>query len=144
VNPEIVKDTNKIAASSKYETVGGINKTIRGNSDIANALAGLRDNVFKFPDNLTSLSQGTTDDYFRAMTGDLGIRASNTERNFNNQQNMTDSLQFSRQSVSGVSMDEEMSDMIRFQQAYNAAARAMTTVDEMLDRIINNMGVVGR
>ncbi|MED5018448.1 flagellar hook-associated protein FlgK [Paenibacillus chibensis] len=144
VNPEIVKDTNKIAASSKYETVGGVNKTIRGNSDIANALAGLRDNVFKFPDSLTSLSQGTTDDYFRAMTGDLGIRASNTERNFNNQQNMTDSLQISRQEVSGVSMDEEMSDMIRFQQAYNAAARAMTTVDEMLDRIINNMGVVGR
>lgn len=144
VNPEIVKDTNKIAASSKYETVGGVNKTIRGNSDIANALAGLRDNVFKFPDSLTSLSQGTTDDYFRAMTGDLGIRASNTERNFNNQQNMTDSLEISRQEVSGVSMDEEMSDMIRFQQAYNAAARAMTTVDEMLDRIINNMGVVGR
>ncbi|MMZ70431.1 flagellar hook-associated protein FlgK [compost metagenome] len=56
---------------------------------------------------------------------------------------MTDNLQMQRQSVSGVSMDEELADMIRFQQAYNAAARNMTTVDEMLDRVINQMGRVG-
>ncbi|MCG7384092.1 flagellar hook-associated protein FlgK [Paenibacillus sp. ACRRY] len=144
VNPAITKDTNMIAASSKYETVNGVDKTIRGNSDIANALASLRDATFTFPDSMTSLSQGTTDDYFRALTSDLGIRASNVERNLNNQNDITDSLEMSRQSVSGVSMDEELADMIRFQQAYNAAARAMTTVDEMLDRIINQMGIVGR
>ncbi|WP_223065962.1 flagellar hook-associated protein FlgK [Paenibacillus caui] len=144
VNPDIIKDTNKIAASSKYETVGGTNRTIRGNSDIANALASLRDVTFTFPDNLTSLTEGTTDDYFRAVTSDLGIRANNIARNQDNQQNLVDSLQMSRQSVSGVNLDEELADMIRFQQAYNAAARSMTTVDEMLDRIINQMGIVGR
>jgi flagellar hook-associated protein 1 FlgK len=37
-----------------------------------------------------------------------------------------------------------MTNMIKFQHAYNAAARSMTVMDEMLDRIINNMGVVGR
>ncbi|ANS76100.1 flagellar biosynthesis protein FlgK [Paenibacillus yonginensis] len=144
VNPDIVKNTNKIAASSKFEVVGGANQTIKGNSDIANALASLRDASFTFPSNLTSLTQGTTDDYFRALTSDLGIKASNTTRNQENQQDMVDTLQMSRQSVSGVNMDEELSDMIRFQQAYNAAARAMTTVDEMLDRVINQMGTVGR
>ncbi|WP_059049978.1 flagellar hook-associated protein FlgK [Paenibacillus senegalimassiliensis] len=143
VNPEILADTNKIAASSQYEVVDGTNKVIRGNSDIANAIAGLRDAIFAFPDSLTSMSQGTTDDYFRALTADLGIRASNTERNYQNEQTMTDNLQIQRQSVSGVSMDEELADMIRFQQAYNAAARNMTTVDEMLDRVINQMGRVG-
>ncbi|MGZ7445963.1 flagellar hook-associated protein FlgK [Paenibacillus sp. TH7-28] len=143
VNPEILANTNKIAASSQYEVVNGVNKVIRGNSDIANAIASLRDGIFTFPNALTSLSQGTTDDYFRALTADLGIRASNTERNFNNQQTMADNLQIQRQSVSGVSMDEELADMIRFQQAYNAAARNMTTVDEMLDRVINQMGRVG-
>ncbi|MNW52023.1 Flagellar hook-associated protein 1 [compost metagenome] len=144
VNPEILADTNKIAASSKYENTGGVDKVIRGNSDIANALASLRDALFTFPADLTSLSKGSTDDYFRALAGDLGIRAANTERNFNNQQSMVDNLQIQRQEVSGVSIDEELADMIRFQQAYNAAARNMTTVDEMLDRVINSMGIVGR
>lgn len=143
VNPEILADTNKIAASSQHEVVDGVKKVIRGNSDIANAIAGLRDAIFTFPGSLTSMSQGTTDDYFRALTADLGIRASNVERNYKNEQTMTDNLQIQRQSVSGVSMDEELADMIRFQQAYNAAARNMTTVDEMLDRVINQMGRVG-
>ncbi|AIQ14818.1 flagellar hook-associated protein FlgK [Paenibacillus durus] len=144
VNPEIANNTDKIAASSKYETVGGVNKTIRGNSDVAIALVGLRDAVFQFPANLTSLSQGTTDDFFRALTADLGLRAQNIERNFENETSLTTALQMQRQSVSGVSMDEELSDMIRFQQAYNASARVMTSVDEMLDKVINSMGIVGR
>lgn len=144
VNPDILADTNKIAASSKYENVGGVDKVIRGNSDIANELASLRDGLFTFPADLTSLSKGTIDDYFRALAGDLGIRGANTERNYNNQQSMVDNLQIQRQSISGVSIDEELADMIRFQQAYNAAARNMTTVDEMLDRVINSMGIVGR
>ncbi|WP_110931090.1 flagellar hook-associated protein FlgK [Paenibacillus bouchesdurhonensis] len=144
VNPDIISNTNNIAASSKFENVNGVNKVIRGNSDIANALASMRDALFTFPANLTSLSTGSTDDYFRALVGDLGIRASNTLRNYENQYSMTDNLQMQRQSVSGVSLDEEFADMIRFQQAYNAAARNMTAVDEMLDRIINQMGHVGR
>ncbi|WP_277674602.1 flagellar basal body rod C-terminal domain-containing protein, partial [Piscibacillus halophilus] len=45
---------------------------------------------------------------------------------------------------SGVSLDEEMANMIKFQHAYNAAARSLTVVDEMLDRVINQMGIVGR
>ena len=48
-----------------------------------------------------------------------------------------------RDQVSGVSMDEEMSNMLRFQHAYNASARVMTTMDEMLDTLINRMGRVG-
>ncbi|MNN68509.1 Flagellar hook-associated protein 1 [compost metagenome] len=72
------------------------------------------------------------------------MRAQNIERNFNNETNLTSALETRRQSVSGVSMDEELSDMIRFQQAYNASARVMTAVDEMLDKIINGMGTVGR
>ncbi|MFD1178877.1 flagellar hook-associated protein FlgK [Paenibacillus puldeungensis] len=143
VNPEILADTNKIAASSQYENVNGVSKAIRGNSDIAIGLASLRDAIFTFPDSLTSMSEGTTDDYFRALTADLGIRASNVKRNYDNEQTLTDNLQIQRQQVSGVSMDEELADMIRFQQAYNAAARNMTTVDEMLDRVINQMGRVG-
>ncbi|MCL6577618.1 flagellar basal body rod C-terminal domain-containing protein, partial [Kyrpidia sp.] len=49
-----------------------------------------------------------------------------------------------RQSVSGVSIDEEMANMIRFQQAYGASARMVTAIDQMLDKLINGTGVVGR
>ena len=53
-------------------------------------------------------------------------------------------VQNQRLAVSSVSLDEEMSNMIKFQHAYSAAARSMTAMDEMLDRIINSMGLVGR
>jgi flagellar hook-associated protein 1 FlgK len=49
-----------------------------------------------------------------------------------------------RQSVMGVNIDEEMIDIVKFQQAFNAMARMITVTDEMLDRVINGMGVVGR
>lgn len=144
VNAEIRNNTNLVAASGKYEIVGTDRVAIRGNSDIAHALTGLRDKVFQFPANLTSLSSGTIDDYFRALVGDLGTRSNNALRQAGNLQNVTDAVNMRRQEVSGVSLDEEMAEMLRFQHAYNAAARNMTTVDEMLDRIINNMGLVGR
>jgi len=144
VNPAIQQDTNLIAASGKYETNGTVSTTIKGNSDIAHAIASLRDAIFTYPSSMTNLTSGTTDDYFRAVISDLGTRAANAETSMNNQQELVDSVTIRRQSVSGVSLDEEMADMIKFQHAYNAAARNMTTVDEMLDRIINQMGLVGR
>jgi len=144
VNSVIQNDTSMIAASGKYETVNGVNITIKGNSDIAHALASLRDAKFQFPTSLTSLTSGTIDDYFRAAVSDVGTRAANAERNHLNQADLVHSVQLRRQSVSGVSLDEEMVELIKFQHAYNAAARNMTVVDEMLDRIINHMGIVGR
>lgn len=144
VNVDIVNNVSNIAASGRYDIVNGQNVTVKGNSVIAHALASLRDKSFNYPADMTSLSTGSVDDYYRAIMGDLGTRATNAERNVKVQSDMVDSVQFRRQSVSGVSLDEEMADMIRFQHAYNAAARNMTTVDEMLDRVINQMGIVGR
>ncbi len=145
VNPEIQADTSKIAAAGKFELNGNNDMiAIKGNSDIAHALSGLRDKTFTYPNGQTSMSSGTIDDYFRAMVGDLGTRANNATRNYTNQQNLVDGVAMRRDSVSGVMLDEEIADMIRFQHAYNAAARNMTTIDEMLDRIINQMGIVGR
>lgn len=142
VNPDIRNNTDNIGSSASYDTV--TNTTIKGNSDIAHAMSGLRDKVLSYSTALTNLSQGTTDDYFRAMVGDLGTRSSNVGRNLSNQQDMVDSFTIRKQEVSGVSLDEEMANMIQFQHAYNAAARNMTAIDEMLDRIINQMGIVGR
>ena len=48
-----------------------------------------------------------------------------------------------RQSVSGVSLDEEMTNLISYQRAYQASARMMTTIDSTLDTLINHTGTVG-
>ncbi len=60
-----------------------------------------------------------------------------------NQAVLVTQIDNTRQSTSGVSIDEEMSNMIKFQHAYNASARMVTAVDEMIDVIVNRMGRVG-
>ncbi len=47
-------------------------------------------------------------------------------------------------SISGVSIDEEMANMVKFEKSYQAAARILTALDEMLDVLINRVGLVGR
>ena len=60
-----------------------------------------------------------------------------------NAQVLTDAVEDRRQSASGVSLDEEMTNLIRFQRGYQASARTMSTIDEMLDVLINRTGRVG-
>ena len=60
------------------------------------------------------------------------------------QQDVMTQIEAWRTSVSGVNWNEELSNMIKFQQGYSACARCMTTMDEMLDRLVNNTGLVGR
>lgn len=150
VKDEIVSDPTKVAASS----IGGDNNS--GNNEIARKLADVKAKDFsqyfkdekgnqisgaKLPDDMNS---GTFDFYYSAMIGDLGVSAQSANRNMDNVQVLVDSVENNRQSVSGVSLDEEMTNMITFQHAYNASARMITIIDEMLDKIINGMGVSGR
>ena len=60
-----------------------------------------------------------------------------------NAQTLTNAVDNRRQSASGVSLDEEMTGLVRFQRGYQASARAMSTIDEMLDTLINRTGRVG-
>ena len=89
------------------------------------------------------LGEGTPEDVIKTMISTLGVDGQEAKRMFNNQQYLAEEIDSFRMSVSGVSQDEEMSNMIKFQHAYNAAARMITTVDEMIDVIINRMGRVG-
>lgn len=91
-----------------------------------------------------NVGNGTIRSTYSEMIGEIGVKVQNANRLKENSENIRDLLSTKRDSVSSVSLDEEMTNMIKFQHAYNAAARSMTVMDEMLDRIINNMGVVGR
>jgi flagellar hook-associated protein 1 FlgK len=85
----------------------------------------------------------TIDGAYKAFVARVGSNVNEATRQQGNAQVLTDSVEDRRQSVSGVSMDEEMSNLVRFQRAYQASARAMTTMDEMIDVLINRTGRVG-
>lgn len=91
----------------------------------------------------TELSSGKPDDIMKSLIGVVGVDTQQAGRVYNNQITITESVNNFRMSVSGVSLDEEMSNMVKYQHAYNASARMITTVDEMIDVIINRMGRVG-
>jgi flagellar hook-associated protein 1 FlgK len=82
--------------------------------------------------------------FYSSVIGTLGIQSASASRVVDNQKTLVSQIENWRQSTCGVNMDEEMSDMIRFQKGYNAAARMITTMDEMYDKLINSTGVVGR
>lgn len=149
LNPAIENNVSNIAASLRtyVDPADNVEKIVRGNNDTALLIAGLTQQRFNFDPSGTGnvvLKDGTIDEFFRAIVGQLGVQSQEALRQSRNQQVLVEQVDSRRQSVSGVSMDEEMANMIKFQHAYNAAARAMTTYDEALDKVINGMGIVGR
>ena len=73
----------------------------------------------------------------------LGTSTQSTARAQDAQQIIVGGLSDRRNAASGVSLDEEMTNMIKFQHAYAAASRVLSAMDENLDRLINNTGRVG-
>ena len=86
----------------------------------------------------------TTTDYYSGIVGGIGTASSQSIEMSTNQQLVVNQLQQRVQETSGVSLDEEATNMIEFQHAYQAAARVITTMDEMLNTLINSTGLVGR
>jgi flagellar hook-associated protein 1 FlgK len=90
------------------------------------------------------LSTTGPDAKYRAMIVELGVQAAVTGRNLGIQQVITTQVDAARESVAGVNLDEEMTNMLSFQHAYSAAGRLVTAIDETLDQLINRTGLVGR
>ncbi|PAD37393.1 flagellar hook-associated protein FlgK [Terribacillus sp. 7520-G] len=142
------------AGDSVYGAAANISLSaeIEGNPDLiaasADGTSGNGDNAKKLAEAMRSpleeLGDTSISSFYEGMIGTLGVNAQEANRQAANSTSLVDQADLQRQSVSSVSLDEEMTNMIKFQHAYNAAARSMTAVDEMLDTIINNMGLVGR
>ncbi|MGE7769387.1 flagellar hook-associated protein FlgK [Viridibacillus arvi] len=89
------------------------------------------------------LEGATTQSFYQGLVGKIGVNGSEANKMAYNAATIQLTVNNKRASVSSVSLDEEMTNMIMFQQAYNASARMVTVVDETLDKIINGMGRVG-
>ncbi len=79
------------------------------------------------------------DNYFKDVIDRLGVQGAEAKRMVKNQNVLLASFEQSRESVSGVSIDEEMANLIQYQHAYQANAKIVSTVDELLDVVINGL-----
>ncbi|KFZ32206.1 hypothetical protein JS44_14845 [Anoxybacillus flavithermus] len=86
----------------------------------------------------------TIQNFYESVIGQMAVNAQEAKRLSENSEVLRQSVDERRMAVSSVSLDEEMMNMMKFQHAYNASARMITMIDQMLDKIINNMGIVGR
>lgn len=83
-------------------------------------------------------------EYFGGIIAELGVEAETAQKMKDNNEALRLEIDQERERVKGVSLDEEMANMIKYQHAFAAAARVITAVDEMIGRVIDKLGVVGR
>ncbi|GAC1524642.1 MAG: flagellar hook-associated protein FlgK [Thermoleophilaceae bacterium] len=92
---------------------------------------------------IARLRGGAADKSYSALVTRIGGEVRNAKTSETNATVLLSAIEAHRQSAAGVSMDEEMSKLMRFQRGYQASGRAMSTFDEMLDQLINRTGKVG-
>lgn len=127
VTDEIYKNPNRIVTATNV--IDG-----ESNNDIAFELIELKDDASMF-------KQGTPSGFLQSLIAELGVD-SHKAINFNqNQQDIVNAIDNQRLSVSGVDIDEEAMNLVRYQNAYNLSAKVISTMNEMYDRLINFMGV---
>jgi len=103
-----------------------------GLADGSNALAIARLRNAIMPSGTASL-----EGYFASIVTDLGVETQQAERLMLNQESLMSQLQNRREEAAGVSIDEELAYMVQFQHGYQASARLLATLDEILQTIIN-------
>lgn len=111
-----------------------------GDNTIALKIANLR-NQDIIKDSTGYLSP---DGYYQGIILAMGNEGSEADGITDSQTKLVQSADSSRTSITGVSMDEEMSNMMKFKYAYDASARALNVIDNMMETIITQMGHVGR
>ncbi|MDD3693096.1 MAG: flagellar hook-associated protein FlgK [Oscillospiraceae bacterium] len=94
--------------------------------------------------SITPYFTGTFEEFAVSLIGDISIETEYTRDMRDASEFVLNTIYNQRESIMGVSIDEEAINMVKYQKAYNAAARIMTAMDEMLEVLINRTGIVGR
>lgn len=126
VSEDIMTDLNAISTSGAAGIVDNI--------DNINSLIKMRHDPHMF-------SEGAPEDYMKSLVATLGIDSQQAMRYTKNQNVIVNQIENRRISISGVLPDEEMANLVKFQHAYNASAKMVTTMSEIYDTLINRMGV---
>jgi flagellar hook-associated protein 1 FlgK len=127
VNSQIVSDTDKIAAAQTIDALPGDNR-------MALAIADLQSTSVSIGDTNTTFS-----DYYSSIVSRVGTDIQYAETRVDNQTEMLTYLDNYRESVSGVSLDEEMINLIQYQRSYESAAKLISVVDELLTTLMSRL-----
>ncbi len=129
-----------IAASSSVVKEEGDDELIAapGDGSVALKIARLREALTMEKEE--NKGTATFSDFFRGVIANLGVEGRETQRMSVSLENVRDRIQERQEAVSGVSLDDEMLNMIQYQHAYNAAARFLNVLDEMLGVMFSEIG----
>lgn len=128
LDPSVLNEPKNIAASSSVDGE---------DSEVAWAIADLKNRI----DPATGL---TINGLYRELVSSIGSDSATAEKKSTAHHLSYQQFLSQQQSISGVSLDEEMTNMIKFQQSYNASSRVLSVMDEMLSTLIERTGTVGR
>ena len=109
---------------------------IVGNHDVANAMVQLQYNSLNFYAKDGSTSKETIAGYYSSLTTKVATDASAASTSYDTNEALHNTINTQFQSVSGVNKDEELANLIQYQKSYTAAAKIITTIDEMLDTLL--------
>lgn len=123
VSNDIITDPMRISA--------GLQMDSPGDNRVANQISALQ------YDKIMSDGNASLDDFYNSMVGRVGVISHKTNTAQLAQQDGLKQLQNIRESISGVSLDEETTKMIEFQKAFDASARIVKAADEMMDTVLN-------
>lgn len=118
-----------VSASSRAIAAGTTGKP--GDGGLALSLAQMRDTAF------VALSDQTFNEFHMANVGQIGSQAAFYATAEDTEQSIAFQIQSQVESISGVSLDDEMAELMRYQRSYQAAARALTVFDQMTEDLIN-------
>lgn len=131
VSDYLMIDPNHFAASSHTEG--------ESNNENVMKIISLKNSTSMFES-----TKGTCDDFIKAMLSTLAVDSQQSIRMLTNTEILLAQTDSTRMSESGVLLDEEMGNMVKFNQTYNASAMMISTLDKILDTTINRLGMVGR
>jgi flagellar hook-associated protein 1 len=109
-----------------------------GDNTLAAAVARLANHSFSTAGG--DAIDGTFAKYFSGVVSNFGATASRVADQYDDQQNIEKIVRSQRDSISGVSMDEELADLVKYQRSFQASSRVIQVIDELLDTIVNRLG----
>jgi flagellar hook-associated protein 1 FlgK len=124
VNSALLNDPGKIAAADPAEGLPGGNSVALAIADLQTALT-------------MNGGVSTFGQYYSSLVGDIGSALQTASTSSLYQDDITANLAAYRESVSGVSLDEEMVNLIKYQNAFSAAAQLINVADEMMETVVN-------
>jgi flagellar hook-associated protein FlgK len=130
INPLVLNNPNLVASA--------VTPNAPGDGELARMIANVRS------ETLMNGGLSTINQFYNSQTARFGLEVSRAVSNAKDRSLVAGAIDGQRMSIAGVNLNEEAANLVKAQKAFEASARLMTVIDQMLDTIINGMGLVGR